>query len=64
MGDMNNLNLLLQFKTAKDAELQVKRAARITIDGRGGVIVHDLQNEVPERISMAHLQALSIQMIR
>lgn len=60
---MKNLNLLLRFKTVKDAELQVKGAARITIDGEGGVLVHDPQNGTPERISLAHLHSLSIQMV-
>jgi hypothetical protein len=60
---MKNLNLLLRFKTVKDAEVQVKGAARITIDGAGGVIVHDPQNGASERISVAHLHSLSIQMI-
>jgi hypothetical protein len=60
---MTNLNLLLRYKTAKDGELQVKGAARIAIDGGGGLVVHGPKDGVLERISLAHLYSLSIQMI-
>ena len=57
---MKKLNLILKFRLAGDAELQVKVASRIMIDGSGSLIVHNLDDVLPEKINLAGVHALSI----
>jgi hypothetical protein len=57
---MNDLNLVLKFKAAGDTQFQFRGAARITVDGRGGLMVYDPTNHTPERIDTANLQELCI----
>jgi len=57
---MDNLNLLLKFKMTGDAELHVRGAARICVDGLGGLLVYDSATGKPERISLSELSAICI----
>jgi hypothetical protein len=57
---MENLNLLLRFTTAGEAETHVRGAARITLDGLGGLLVYDSATGVAERISLSDLGSLRI----
>jgi hypothetical protein len=40
---MDNLNLVVKFMLAGDAQLHVKGAARIKVDGRGGLLLYGAQ---------------------
>ena len=57
---MDNLNLVLKFRLTGDDQFQIKGAARITVDGRGGVMFHDVQSGKTERIEVGRLQSFSI----
>jgi hypothetical protein len=57
---MDNLYLLLRFTLAGDTEAKVRGAARITVDGRGGLVVYDAATGQPERISLDQLQSVRI----
>ena len=54
------VNLVLSFKLAGDRDCRVCGAARITVDGRGGLTLHHARNGRTERIDLAELQSLSI----
>ena len=58
---MENLNLVVKFKLSNDCELHVKGAARIKVDGRGGLMVFDAENGTAETIDLRKLQSFSIQ---
>lgn len=60
---MANLNILLKYKLAGNAELQVKSGARIQIDGQGALIIYDSGNAAPEEIQIAQLNALCIRSV-
>ena len=60
---MDNLNLILKFKVAGDANLHVKGAARIKVDGRGGLMLYDAQGGPAEMISLHSLQSFCIQLM-
>lgn len=57
---MNDLNLVLKFKAAGDTQFQFRGAARITVDGRGGIVVYDPTNHAPERIDTGSVQEFCI----
>ena len=57
---MNNLNLLLSFKLADDPALQVRGAARIEVDARGGLVVYDSQTGAPERFPISQMKSFLI----
>lgn len=61
---MEKLNLVLKFQLEKEAELQVRGAARIIINGRDGLVLHHSDDGVPETIQVAGLQTLSIRPVR
>lgn len=58
---MENLNLVLKFKLAGDGQLQVKGAARIKVDGKGGLMLYDPQGGAAETIDLGQLRSLCIQ---
>jgi hypothetical protein len=58
---MDNLNLVLKFRVAGESVLRVKGAARIKVDGRGGLMVYDAQSGDAETIDLQSLRAFSIQ---
>jgi hypothetical protein len=61
-GDhMENLNLLLTFKMAGSRNVRFTGAARIKIDGCGGLVVYGARSEASERLTLDQLQLLSIQ---
>lgn len=57
------LNLVLKFKLAGDARLHVKGAARIRVDGRGGLTFCDAQTGTMERIQLSDLQSFCVQQV-
>jgi hypothetical protein len=61
---MDNLNLVVKFMLAADGLLQVKGAARIKVDGRGGLLLYDAQNGSVETIQLDALQSLCLHPVR
>jgi hypothetical protein len=57
---MENLNFVLKYKLASDRNFRAHAAARIKIDGRGGLIVYS-ENGMAEKITLSDLVAMSIQ---
>jgi hypothetical protein len=57
---MENLNLVLKFKTAGRDDVHVKGAARITVDGRGGLLFYDALSGRAERIDVENVQLFYI----
>jgi len=49
---MKRRNLILKFKLAEEAGIQVRSAARITIDGSGTVVIHPIDDGPAERIQV------------
>jgi hypothetical protein len=58
---MEHLNLVLKFKVAGDSRLHVKGAARIKVDGRGGLILYDARSGIAETVDLWNLQSFCIQ---
>ena len=58
---MENLNLLLTFTADGEAKPHVKRAARVSLDGSGGLLVYDAATGVAERISLSEMRTLRIE---
>ena len=56
-----NLNLVLKFRLAGNSQLHVKAAARIKIDGRGGLVFYDAQSGAMETIELGRLRSFCIQ---
>ena len=57
---MKNLNLILKFKLAGDGQFHVKGAARMKVDGSGGLTVYDSESGCAETIDLCSLRSLSI----
>jgi hypothetical protein len=57
---MDHLNLVLKFRLAGDNQFQIKGAARIKVDGCGGLTFYDVQSGKTERIEVGELQSLSL----
>jgi hypothetical protein len=60
---MEKIRLILKFTVAGEGDCRVRGAARITVDGHGGLTVHEPGSGAVERIELARLQTLSIQPI-
>lgn len=60
MHSTDNVNLVLSFRLPGDATCRIRGAARIKIDGRGGITVYGAESVMPERIDLTQLQSLSI----
>jgi hypothetical protein len=56
-------NLVLRFKLAGDSRVHVKGAARIRVDGRGGLMLYNGRGTA-EEIDLRRLQSFSIQTVR
>jgi len=63
MAELEKSNLVLHFKLDGEAEDRVYNAARITIDGRGGLTLYRAGGRGSEWIRMEALEALSIQAV-
>jgi hypothetical protein len=57
---MERPNLLLTFKMPGASEPEVRGAARISVDGRGGILVYNAETGTPERISVDQLKSFQI----
>jgi hypothetical protein len=57
---MNDLNLVLKFRLAGEESIQIKGAARIEVDGHGGLSFYDVQSGSVERIELSQIQSFSL----
>jgi hypothetical protein len=60
---MNDSNLVVKFMLAGDRRLHVKRAARIKVDGRGGMLLFDACGEAVESIELGALESFDLQRV-
>jgi hypothetical protein len=60
---MNNLNLVVRFELAGDGRIHVKRAARIKVDGRGGLTLYDARGGAVEAIDLGALKSFQLQRV-
>ncbi len=58
------MNLVVKFILAGDGRLHVKSAARIKVDGRGGLLLYDAQGGAVETIELGALKAFRLQRVR
>jgi hypothetical protein len=57
---VERINLVLKFRFAGDDQIYIKGAARIKVDGRGGLMFHDVQSGKTERIAVSELESFNI----
>jgi hypothetical protein len=57
---MTSPNLVLTFTLAGDSRVHVRGAARIKVDGRGGLTLYDTEKG-NESVSLGSVQSLTIQ---
>jgi hypothetical protein len=57
---MGHVNLLVTFRVSGDAQFQVKGAASVKVDGRGGLILYGPDGDVEETIEVGRLQSFQI----
>lgn len=57
---VERINLVLKFRFAGDDQTYIKGAARIKVDGRGGLMFHDVQSGKTERIAVSELESFKI----
>jgi len=57
---MKDLNLVVMFQLSDDAQMCVKGASRIKLDGRGGLMVYS-ENGLAETYDLQKVQSFSIQ---
>jgi len=55
-----NLNLVLAFTLAGNSDRHIRGAARIKVDGQGGLMVYAPEAGIAERIDLAEVRSLSI----
>ena len=58
---MTPTNLVLTFTLAGDSRVHVRGAARIKVDGRGGLTLFDQEKGCSELVSLSRLRSLTIQ---
>ena len=58
---MTPTNLVLTFTLAGDSRVHVRGAARIKVDGRGGLTLFGAENGCAELVSLVRLRSLTIQ---
>jgi aerobic-type carbon monoxide dehydrogenase small subunit (CoxS/CutS family) len=61
---MDDLNLVVKFMLAGDAQLHVKGAARIKVDGRGGLLLYGAQGGAVETIELGAQKSFRLQQVR
>jgi len=57
---MGYINLVLIFKSADSDQWQIKRAASIKVDGRGGLVLYGLPGGDTERIEFSAMRSFSL----
>jgi hypothetical protein len=60
---MDNLNLVVKFMLAGDGRLHVKGAARIKVDGHGGLLLYDAQGATVQTIELGALKTFRLQQV-
>ena len=58
---MTSTNLVLTFMLSGDSRVHVRGAARIKVDGRGGLTVFDAEKGGTEVVNLGRLRSLTIQ---
>ena len=58
---MDNSKLVVKFMLAGDGRLHVKGAARIKVDGHGGLVIYDPQGGPVEAIELDALESFGLQ---
>jgi len=58
---MTSTNLVLTFTLAGDSRVHVRGAARIKVDGRGGLTLFDAEKGSSEMVSLRRLRSLTIE---
>ena len=58
---MTPTNLVLTFTLAGDSRVHVRGAARIKVDGRGGLTLFDAEKGCSELVILSRLRSLTIQ---
>ena len=53
-------NLVVTFTVAGDSRVHVRGAARIKVDGRGGLTLFDSEKGSPELVSLGSIQSFTI----
>ena len=56
-------NLVLTFTLTGDSRVHVKGAARIKVDGRGGLTLFDVEEGRSEIVSLGRLRSLTIESV-
>ena len=62
--NMNKSDLVVEFTVAGDGRLHVRRAARIKVDGRGGLLLYDSHGGAMQSIELGTVQSLHLQQVR
>jgi hypothetical protein len=57
---VERINLVLKFRLAGGDKTYIKGAARIKVDGRGGLMFQDVQSGKTERIAVSELESFNI----
>jgi hypothetical protein len=60
---MNDPKLFVQFELNEEKENHVQPAARMKLDGRGGLILYDDAHQIVDMIRIRNLRALAIHSI-
>ena len=58
---MEKIKLVLKFKLDGDGDCHFRGASRITVDGHGGLMLHEAANGHAERIDLTKVKSLWIQ---
>jgi hypothetical protein len=57
---VERVNLILKFRFAGGDQTYIKGAARIKVDGSGGLMFQDVQSGKTERIAVSELESFNI----
>jgi hypothetical protein len=60
---MTSPNLVVTFTLAGDSRVHIRGAARIKVDGRGGLTLIDAEKGSSELVSLVCLRSLTIQAV-
>lgn len=60
---MNDAQLFVQFELKEEREHHIQPAARMKLDGRGGLILYDDAHQIVDMIRIRNLRALAIHSI-
>jgi hypothetical protein len=61
---MKDTNLVLKYRLVGEEQFQIRGANRIKIDGHGGLMFYETQNDAINRIELSQLQSFSLLSLR